>query len=95
VHETDYTLLHEIARHGIHVSETLRVALASLDAIRLHHQKFQDTTELGRPVCWDRITGRFELQLQRLHGLYERSVANNARTQNEITLVSRYDMKSK
>ena len=90
--ETDYFLLHEIARHAVHVSETLNVAIQSLDAIRQHHERFHTNTDLvlsnnGRRR-WDKVGSRFEFQLRFLQGLLQRSEANNARIQNEITLVS-------
>jgi hypothetical protein len=89
--ETDYFLLHEIARHGVHVSETLSVAIRSLDAMQHHHERFRANSDLagsknGRRG-WDKVGNRFEFQLGLLQGLLQRSEANNARIQNEITLV--------
>ncbi|CAI6342361.1 unnamed protein product [Periconia digitata] len=88
--ETDYFLLHEIARHGVHVSETLRVAIQSLDAIMQHHEKFRMNVSLShgknQHSCWDKVESRLAFQLRFLQGLLERSEANNARIQNEITL---------
>lgn len=88
--EIDYFLLHEIARHAVHVSETLNVTIQSLDAIRQHHERFRTNTDLalsnnGRRR-WDKVGSRFEFQLRFLQGLLQRSEANNARIQNEITL---------
>lgn len=90
--ETDYFLLHEIARHGVHVSETLSVAIQSLDAMQHHHKQFRTNSALtcienGRGR-WDKVGSLFEFQLGLLRGLLQRSEANNARIQNEITLVS-------
>ncbi|KAF2627577.1 purine and uridine phosphorylase [Macroventuria anomochaeta] len=88
--ETDYFLLHEIARHGVHVSETLSVAIRSLDTMQHHHERFRANSDSGRNKHgrrrWDKVGSRFEFQLQFLQGLVERSEANNARIQNEITL---------
>jgi hypothetical protein len=90
--ETDYVLLHEIARHGVHVSETLSVAVRSLGAVRQHHDKFTSETHLvggkGKRRSWNAVRDHLEFQLRFLEGLVERSQANNARIQNEITLVS-------
>lgn len=36
---------------------------------------------------WDKVGSRFEFQLRFLEGLLQRSEVNNARIQNEITLV--------
>ncbi|KAF2829005.1 purine and uridine phosphorylase [Ophiobolus disseminans] len=88
--ETDYVLLHEIARHGVHVNETLKVAARSLSSIRQHHERSR--IEIDR-LCsknkrrrWDTVGEHLEFQLRFLEGLTERSQANNARIQNEITL---------
>jgi hypothetical protein len=90
--ETDYFLLHEIARHGLHVSETLSVAIQSLDAIQQHHKQFHanSTLDCSKSIRgrWDKVGSRFEFQLDLLRSLLQRSEANNARIQNEITLVS-------
>ncbi|KAL1598074.1 hypothetical protein SLS59_007084 [Nothophoma quercina] len=88
--ETDYVLLHEIARHGVHVSETLIVAVRSLGAIRQHHDKFTTEKHLvsgnRKRRSWNAVGDDLEFQLRFLEGLMERSQANNARIQNEITL---------
>jgi hypothetical protein len=90
--EIDYFLLHEIARHGVHVSKTLSVATRSLDAMQHHHERFCANSGIthrknGRRR-WDKVGSRFESQLGLLQGLFQRSEANNARNQNDITLVS-------
>lgn len=76
----------------MHVSETLSVAIRSLDAMQHHHEWFRANRDLGRSKngCrgWDKVGSRFEFQLGLLQGLLQRSEANNARIQNEITLVS-------
>jgi hypothetical protein len=57
-----------------------------------HHKTFHTNNDLARGNSgqrrWDKVSSRFEFQLQFLQGLLERSEANNARIQNEITLVS-------
>lgn len=57
-----------------------------------HHERFRANSDL---VCskngrrrWDKVGSRFEFQLGLLQSLLQRSEANNARIQNEITLVS-------
>lgn len=76
----------------MHVSETLSVAIRSLDAMQHHHERFRANSDLAgsRNDCrgWDKVGSRFEFQLGLLQGLLQRSEANNARIQNEITLVS-------
>lgn len=90
--ETDYVLLHEIARHGVHVSETLSVAVGSLGAVRQHHHRFSTERHLvdgkSKRRSWNAVEDHLDFQLRFLEGLVERSRANNARIQNEITLVS-------
>jgi hypothetical protein len=76
----------------VHVSETLKVAVRSLGAMQDHHERFRTSSDLacgnnGRRR-WDKVESRFEFQLRFLQGLLQRSEANNARIQNEITLVS-------
>lgn len=90
--EADYDLLHETARHGVHVSETLDVATRSLGALlQQHHDRHTrmccspQRSGLGQ---WDGVANRIQSQLRFLEGLLQRSSANNARIQNEITLVS-------
>lgn len=41
----------------------------------------------GTHMRWDKVGSRFEFQHAFLQGLLDRSEANNARIQNEITLV--------
>ncbi|KAL7773123.1 hypothetical protein CFE70_003087 [Pyrenophora teres f. teres 0-1] len=95
--ETDYFLLHEVARHGVHVSETLNAAMRSLDAMQHHRERFHTANHFVRDSNgykhWDKVRSRFEFQLRFLEGLLQRSEANNARIQNEITLVSPSDKK--
>jgi hypothetical protein len=90
--ETDYVLLHEIARHAVHVSEMLSVAVRSLGAVRQHHHRFSTERHLvdgkSKRRSWNAVGDHLDFQLRFLEGLVERSGANNARIQNEITLVS-------
>jgi hypothetical protein len=76
----------------VHVSETLNVAARSLDAMQHHHERIHTANNVVRDsnACkrWDKVGSRFEFQLRFLEGLLQRSEANNARIQNEITLVS-------
>lgn len=85
--------MHEIARHGVHVNETLSVAARSLGALRQYHDVFLKNLSHGgskpKIKTWDTVGNRLRFQLDLLENLNERSVANSARIQNEITLVSR------
>jgi hypothetical protein len=68
------------------------MAIRSLDAMQLHHERFRTNNDFARIkngcIRWDKVGSRFEFQLRFLQGLLQRSEANNARIQNEITLVS-------
>jgi hypothetical protein len=81
--ETDYALLHEIARHSVHVNETLNVAARSLSLIRQHHGRSRVEIDLvsskNKRRHWDAVGEHLEFQMRFLEGLAERSQANNAR----------------
>ncbi|KAF1834781.1 hypothetical protein BDW02DRAFT_597908 [Decorospora gaudefroyi] len=81
--EIDYVLLHEIARHGVHVNETLKVAARSLSSIRQHHERSRVEINLvgskNKRRSWDTVGEHLEFQVRFLEGLAERSQANNAR----------------
>lgn len=86
--------MHEIARHGVHVSETLGVAIRSLNAMGQHFRELRASFDLalsaGKCERWDGVSSRLAFQLQFLENLLQRSSANNARIQNEIALVRQY-----
>ncbi len=86
--KADYPLLHEMARHMVHVSETLVVALQSLQGLKQQQEEF-----LGQHLQATKFTStnsksNFHWQLQLLQSLLARSESNKARLQNEINLVS-------
>lgn len=83
--DLNYPLLHEIARHAIHVNETLSVALESIKTLQQQHQDYSAQHFQGHNR-WNRIHNQFHFQLRFLHGLLLRSESNKARIQNEITL---------
>jgi hypothetical protein len=68
------------------------MAIRSLDTMQHHHERFRTNCDLVRSENgrrrWDKVGSRFEFQLGLPQGLLQRSEANNARIQNEITLVS-------
>ncbi|KAL9017497.1 MAG: hypothetical protein Q9185_005163 [Variospora sp. 1 TL-2023] len=74
-----------MARHMIHVSETLTVALHSLQGLKTQQENFA-----GRYVeqvkSSSNSKSNFHFQLQLLGSLLSRSESNKARLQNEITL---------
>ena len=87
-HEADYPLLHEIARHMVHVSETLVVALQSLQGLKQQQEVFSVQHLQATKFTSTNSKRNFHLQLQLLQSLLARSESNKARLQNEINLVS-------
>jgi len=85
--EPDYPLLHEIARHAIHVSETLATALDSVQGLKRQQRDFMTEHSQSSNSC-NRIQDHFRFQLQMLQSLRSRSESNQARVHNEIALVS-------
>ena len=73
--ETDYPLLHELARHAFHSSETISVATNTLDQMSLHHKSLQFH---GQKVGRRHNLGAqpdLDFQISLLHGIHARSVA--------------------
>ena len=87
--ETDYLLLHEIARHAIHVSETLHVALNSVNSIHGQYQDFDFGRSETQGGSLKKHNG-FHLSVQMIQSLLARSESNKARLQNETQLVSSF-----
>lgn len=84
--DPDYLLLHEIARHAIHVSETLTVAVRSIKDLEQQHQEFRNLHLRGTSPSL-RNHSPFRLLLRIMEGLLSRSESNKARIQNETQLV--------
>lgn len=91
-HEPNFPLLHDFARHTIHSSESLDVAIDTMAGILGQHEWFSDT---GRsyididPMISRRTKQHLSFQIQAIRSLRARSKANEARLRNEIDLVSR------
>ncbi|RYP60604.1 hypothetical protein DL770_009958 [Monosporascus sp. CRB-9-2] len=83
--EPDYSLLHEIARHAIHVSETLAVASDSAKELQQQRQDFMMLHDQSKS-SWRRAHSPLQFSLQILNGLLARSESNKARLQNETQL---------
>ena len=90
--EPNFPLLHDLARHTIHSSESLDVAIDTMAGILSQHESFSDA---GRsdidvdPVVLRRTRQHLLFQIQMMRSLRARSKANEARLRNEIDLVSR------
>lgn len=84
--EPDYPLLHELARHAIHVSETLGVATQTVKDFQRQYRDFTVAHSQSNSV-WRRNHDPFHFPLRVLDGLLSRSESNKARVQNETSLV--------
>lgn len=82
----DYRLLHDIARHGIHVSETLDVATQTMKSIMLEH----DHLTTNGFVAENDVSRNIQRQLlffgNMIENLRHRSASNEKRLLNEIQL---------
>ncbi len=94
----NYPRLHDIARHAIHVSETLDLSIKTVDCMMKQHDQFM----ADRPVADDRtrrmqkkMRMRMEFYSHMLDSLLSRSTSNKERMLNEIQLafntVAQYD----
>ncbi|KAL9098649.1 MAG: hypothetical protein Q9163_005733 [Psora crenata] len=89
--EPNFPLLHDFARHTIHSSESLDVAIDTVAGILSQHEWFLDA---GRsyigvdPTVARRTRQHLRFQIQVMRSLRARSKANEARLRNEIDLVS-------
>lgn len=94
----NYPRLHDIARHAIHVSETLDLAVKTVDCIITHHDLF--STEMPAPddrtkLAQKKISKRMQFYDHMMGSLRFRSASNKERLLNEINLafntVAQYD----
>ncbi|KAF1813278.1 hypothetical protein P152DRAFT_434213 [Eremomyces bilateralis CBS 781.70] len=85
--EPDFSVLHELARHAIHSSETLSVTTLSLQTLRTHQRHYRrNSTVVKGTTQIPTVVAEMDFQLQMLENLKLRSDANEARLKNEITL---------
>ncbi|KAK8036684.1 Amino acid/polyamine transporter I [Apiospora rasikravindrae] len=91
--EPPYRFLHDISRHAVHVTETLDVAVETMDGMLSLHESVK--AQVGDDDIWQTVHGRLLFSQQLLKGLRWRSKANEKRLQNEIQLafhmVTQYD----
>ncbi len=91
----DYRRLHDIARHAIHVSETLDVATETMQGILAQHDQFL-TEGAGTGIADRRTSDGVHRQLvfckNMISNLRHRAESNSKRLQNEIQLA--YNMVS-
>jgi len=88
--DTDYPFLHDFARHVIHSTETLGVALDTANNMIQQHAIFMDN-QAQRSYQHIRVLPQtrqyMQFQRQMLVNLKARSEANQLRLQNEINFV--------
>lgn len=92
--EPEYRRLHDLARHAIHVSESLDVAARTLEALNAQHHDLRTSLNIDRRA-WTHVRQRLLFHKQLVDSLRYRSVSNEKRLQNEIALafntVAQYD----
>ncbi|KAJ5951271.1 uncharacterized protein N7479_009684, partial [Penicillium vulpinum] len=77
--------LHDIARHAIHVNETLDVAVQSIESIQMHHANLvASTTYDPDPTVGQDLRAELEFFRVFIANLRHRSISNDKRLQNEI-----------
>ncbi|OQD79875.1 hypothetical protein PENANT_c042G11221 [Penicillium antarcticum] len=85
----EYRKLHDISRHAIHVSETLDVAVQTVEAIQKHHINLimpRTDDQYQDPLVSEGIRARLEFYQGFISNLRHRSTSNEKRLQNEIQL---------
>lgn len=91
----DYRLLHDIARHAIHVSETLDVATQTMKNILLEHEYFIANDSVVEREVSRNIHRQLLFFGNMIESLRHRSASNDKRLLNEIQLafniVAQYD----
>lgn len=87
VPDPDYRKLHDIGRHAIHVSETLDVAVQTIESIQRHHTNLamSKTYDEDRTVTQD-VRAQLEFFRGFISNLRHRSTSNEKRLKNEIQL---------
>jgi hypothetical protein len=86
----DFTMMHEMARHAIHSSETLSMLIETVKAMQQQIIDLSTTHNRngsGRVEASRQIRMNVDTQIRMLRGLLLRSQSNKERLQNEIALV--------
>ncbi|KAH8664804.1 hypothetical protein BGZ61DRAFT_431514 [Ilyonectria robusta] len=93
----NYSHLHDLARHIIHVSETLDLAVKTMGSVLQQHASFMNdgSSTLPKKAAYRNVHERLLFFEQIFEGLRCRSSSNKERLQNEIQLafnvVAEYD----
>ncbi|RYP81629.1 hypothetical protein DL770_005837 [Monosporascus sp. CRB-9-2] len=96
--QPNYRHLHDVARHAIHVSESLDVATETMEGILVQHDNFSSQNfpfQTTNTDASESIHRQLLFCKSMISNLRHRSVANRERLQNEIQLafnsVAQYD----
>ncbi|KAJ5157634.1 uncharacterized protein N7482_008734 [Penicillium canariense] len=90
--QPNYRTSHDIARHAIHVTETLDVALQTVEHILENHRIYMSPGYSNPfqshhdPQIWQEIQSRLSFAQNYLSSMRHRSSSNEKRLQNEIQL---------
>ncbi|KAJ5876473.1 uncharacterized protein N7529_002057 [Penicillium soppii] len=82
----NYRRLHDIARHAIHVTETLDVAAQNIEHIIKQHEIYTNMLADPQPRAHQLISRRLAFFQSYVGSIRHRSVSNQLRLQNEIQL---------
>lgn len=84
--QPDYRRLHDIARHGIHVNETLDMSLQNMEHILTQHDNYMNSKPDNASTASEDIHIRLQSWQSFISNLRCRSISNEKRLQNEIQL---------
>ncbi|KAJ5333364.1 uncharacterized protein N7506_007147 [Penicillium brevicompactum] len=83
----DYRRLHDIARHAIHVCESLDVAVQTIESVQMHYLKYTGSKPQHNDPAFDQdLRAQLEFYRGFIANLRHRSTSNEKRLQNEIQL---------
>lgn len=88
--ETDFSLLHEISRHSLHVKEVIAVTSETVEDLRKQRQAILQVAlekQKKSPPAWEKVNSYLKFQTQILRNYQLRQQSNHERLQAEITLV--------
>ncbi|KAJ5273012.1 hypothetical protein N7478_008137 [Penicillium angulare] len=101
--QPNYRQLHDIARHAIHVTESLDVAVQNVDHIIKQHELYASlwtegsTPDIRQHASFQDTSSRLSFFQSHIESIRHRSISNQKRLQNEIQLafniVSQHDTK--
>jgi len=83
-----YPLLHDAARHAIHVAETLDVSIITIESMLMQHELFLEEATMKTSNYTNQTRRRMHFYQHMMKSFRSRAQANKERLLNEITLVS-------